>query len=105
MKPVRSETNFQIIQCDAAKYPIRDDENVFFMFNPFDRTTMQQVWTNLSRSLSVAPRHLILIFNNLRYPDVIHSADFSLERRDYVFGGHNFAVYVHDENSGSGLKN
>jgi hypothetical protein len=94
----RKKANIEIIQCNAAEYEIREDENVFFMFNPFDRITTEQVGANISRSLHLVPRDVILIFNNLMYPDVLQNMAFSMTKRNYVFGGHNFAVYIHRKN-------
>ena len=92
-KAVTTTTRFEVIQQDAAEYRIRDDENIFFMFNPFDRSTLGSVLANISDSLKSAPRTIFIIFNNIQFPDVLESAGFLPFKTELSFGGHKFTIY------------
>jgi hypothetical protein len=52
---------FEIIHGDVTTYAIRPEENVFFMFNPFDEVIFAKVLANLSASLNAHPRKILLV--------------------------------------------
>ncbi len=72
-KHVELTANIEIIQIDAVEYAIRSDENVFFLYNPFDGEVMGRFLTNLDRSLAEAPRKIWIIYNNPVHREVIES--------------------------------
>jgi len=53
---------FEIVHADAAQYQVRDDEDVFFLFNPFDAAVLASVMANISRSYVARPRPMLLIY-------------------------------------------
>jgi len=86
-------TEFQVIESDAAEYVIDTDENVFFMFNPFDQVVLQSVVNNISASLKIKPRKVLIIYYNPKHGDFItEHADF-IKSNDFVLWGYHFAVY------------
>jgi len=50
--------------CDAASFPVPDDGNVFFFFNPFIGVTLSEVIHRIHRSWCSHPRDLFVIFFN-----------------------------------------
>jgi SAM-dependent methyltransferase len=58
---------FMIIEADAADYAIRADENVFFLFNPFDQSVLDKVLENIATALIHAPRDVFICFYNPHY--------------------------------------
>lgn len=55
------------INCvDAGEYEIKNDETIFYFFNPFDRVVMQKVIDNIKISLSEHPRRIRVVHYNLR---------------------------------------
>ncbi len=56
-----SQTGFKIIHADAAQYPVQEDENVFFAFNPFAPAIFRQVIENIANSLKKRPRKLLIV--------------------------------------------
>lgn len=54
--------SFEVVHADAAEYGVRDDENVFFLFNPFDDHVLRRVMRNIARSHEAAPRRMLLIY-------------------------------------------
>ena len=59
-----SKTHFEIINIDAAKYQIGYDENVFFMYNPFDEFIMKKVLNNIMDSIEENKREVLVIYVN-----------------------------------------
>ena len=45
-----------IMESDVVDYQLQDDENIFFMFNPFDKVVMERVVGNIAQSLRRNPR-------------------------------------------------
>jgi SAM-dependent methyltransferase len=90
----RLSARIEIVLADAAVYPIQPDQQVFFMYNPFDEVVMAQVLANLRRSVEESPRKIWLIYNTPRHHDVIDAAGVfpSCSRRD--IGGTEFLVYA-----------
>ena len=55
--------NLEIWEGDAARYPIQDDETVFFFFNPFDERVLAPVIANICKSLDQCPRKAWIIYH------------------------------------------
>jgi predicted RNA methylase len=90
-------TEYQIIYCDVSNYVINTDENVFFMYNPFDETILTKVLCNIVASLKVKPRKILIIYYNPIYGYAIeHLNDFS-KLQEYCFWTYKFAVYSNFE--------
>lgn len=62
---------FEVIHADAATYRVRDDEDVFFLFNPFDGEVVASVMANISRSYVERPRPMLLIYRRPVHADEI----------------------------------
>lgn len=54
----------RVLNVDAALYPVDDDDCVFFLYNPFGRKVLQQVLTNIRRSLESRPRSIHVVYAN-----------------------------------------
>jgi 16S rRNA G966 N2-methylase RsmD len=52
----------EIVNADAQSYPIPDDADVIFMFNPFRDNVLASVINNIYESLHKFPRDLWIIF-------------------------------------------
>jgi hypothetical protein len=100
----RRDTEFEIHECDAAEYAIKDDENVFFFYHPFDLEVMSKVLHNIVASWKAAPRKIWLIDHNhlayreQPYDEVIGGQGDVFERSSHhVFGGYESIIYVSKE--------
>ena len=78
-------TTLTVVESDAVDYAIKDDDNLFFFFNPFDATVMTAVLRNIAASLKHHPRFVILaIYNTDAGPLVAQFPEFShLSDLDY----------------------
>ena len=56
-----TKAEFQIIKSDVTQYPVQPDENVFFLFNPFDTVIFEKVLDNIAASLKARPRRLLIV--------------------------------------------
>ena len=85
----------EVVHADAVNYDIPSDANIFFFYNPFDKTIMVPVLKRISRSLSDSPRPSWLIYCNPVHREAMAEVpEFKFEREYSFLGpGRNFAVY------------
>ncbi len=91
---VRRPLHVEIIQSDASQYAVREDEDVFFLYNPFDYSIMEVVLGNIVRSLAARPRRIWLIMSASKYGELPPTNFPFQQSMDLVYGGHRFVVYV-----------
>jgi len=84
----------EVVLADAARYPIQPEQNVFFMYNPFDEVVMAQVMKNLGRSVATVPRNVWLIYNTPSHHDLIVKARVFRNHFDRNISGTEFRVYT-----------
>lgn len=89
--------NVEIYNRNAADYLIQPDENVFFMFNPFDDAFIEVMVTKLRKSLADHPRALYVIYNNPIHARALDQDSTLPVRRQYRIGASYFAVYSNRE--------
>lgn len=61
----------EVINADAASYPLPLEPTVIYMYNPFGEQTVRDVATNLQRSWEQMPRPLLVIYYNPKYQHVL----------------------------------
>jgi predicted RNA methylase len=86
-------TECRIIECDVSNYAINKDENVFFMFNPFDETILIRVLCNIAASLQLQRRKIFIIYYNPKYGHVIEQGGDFERLREFSFWNHKFTIY------------
>jgi len=86
----------EIIESDVVDYEIGDDENVFFLFNPFNGTVMNRLLRNLAISLEKKKRKIWLIYNHPVYRDIIESQDIFYKLDEFILCGSDFVIYTND---------
>ncbi len=91
-----------VINVDVLQYNISDDENVFYLFRPFDGFIMEKIIKKIKNSLKRSPRRIWLIFNNFQYNDLFESEPIFQRFIEFAYGGTEFTVYV--TNGGSIVK-
>jgi hypothetical protein len=88
-----TSTNIEIIESDVVDYPIKSDENVFFLFNPFDDVVLSRLLANIRRSLETASRKITIVYCNPKLNHVIEKQGRFPKVLDLHFWGYRFAVY------------
>jgi hypothetical protein len=84
---------FEIIHGDAAEYEVRDDETVFFLFNPFDDHVLRRVMRNIARSYAAAPRRMLLIYRRPVHQAWITRDTPFVRTGTHVYWDSDFAVF------------
>jgi predicted RNA methylase len=85
----------EIIEGDAGAYPIRPDETVFFLFNPFGAAVLTRVLTNIAASVRQHPRRvrIVVTYLSAHYRRVFEEQkEFTFER-EIVTWAYNFTVF------------
>ena len=72
------QTDIRIIEGDAVDYEVKDDDNYFFMFNPFSDALVEKVAQNIVRSLTTKDRQVFIIYNNPLSRGAVERQGFSL---------------------------
>jgi precorrin-6B methylase 2 len=72
-----TNADIRIVEGDAAEYLVQDDEDVFFMSNPFSAALMERVVKNIVQSLAASGRQGSIIYNNPLWGDTIEQQGFS----------------------------
>lgn len=88
------DADIELVEADIVDYEIKDDENVFFMFNPFDEVITSSVLKNITNSFDKKPRKIWLIYNHPDYSDLIEGQGAFVKAGEYTYGVSKFNVYV-----------
>ena len=91
----RLVTRFDVVHCDAARYSIKSEEDVFFFYHPFDTTVFARVMDNIADSLRSSERRVAIIYFNLGQADkaIIERCGFR-KLTDWTRWSYRFAVYA-----------
>ncbi len=87
----------RIIEEDVSNYAINPDENVFFMFNPFDETILKKVLFNIAASLRNHPRKVLIIYCNPENGRSIEQTGIFTKLQNFDFWSHQFTVYSNSD--------
>ena len=90
------DAQIQIHCCDAGDYPVQDDDNVFFMFNPFGSAVMQRLVANIAASLSRCPRQAWIIYADPTRRAEIEQVLTVHQLLSHSYGGFDFVVWTTD---------
>jgi len=86
-------TSFEIIEGDAALYPIDPIDTLFFFFHPFDDLVMSQVLTNIADSIVHHPRRVHFCMHNSTLSEVISKSEAFEHDHTVDIHGYLFQVY------------
>ncbi len=85
----------EIVESDIMLYPFDDNEQIFYLFNPFDNIIMQQFIGLIKASIQRNPRKIWLIFNNFKNHAVFQGDGFFQKELHYKYAGTHFTLFVH----------
>ena len=86
-------TTFEIIEGDVVDYVVRQDETVFFLYNPFDGEILRRVLASIRASQHAHPRPVWIIYRNAVHSAVIDNTPGFVKSQTYVLWGLDFVVY------------
>ena len=86
------QTEFRIVELDAAQYEIQDDADYFYFFNPFGEDVMRSTLRNIVRSLDRRWREVTLIYCNPLLRQCIEETGVFRVLGEFVFN--EFAVFT-----------
>lgn len=89
---VKAELNYvEIIEQDAAAYPVPEDSTLFYFYNPFNIRVLEKVLANIVDSISHNPREAYIVYampnhTEAFYPDRFTpiAANESEAEREYI---------------------
>jgi SAM-dependent methyltransferase len=90
-----SNTKFELVCANVLQFNLNDDEGVFYLYWPFDRSVMVEFVEKVRASVERMPRDVWLIVNDFRYQDVFDADEQFAYRGRIVYGGGEFDVYHH----------
>ena len=88
-----NSADFNVSETDVVNYVIQPDENIFFLFNPFDDEIIAKVLQNLSNNLNDHPRKLWIIYHNPVYKQAIDASGLFFPIKDVTYWGSRFVIY------------
>jgi SAM-dependent methyltransferase len=91
-----SRARIEIIESDVTKYPLHDDETVFFLFDPFDTPVLTQVLRNIGASVQRRPRTIWLIYSVPRERKVVDQCGVFSKNQLHLVAGSEFVVYSNE---------
>jgi SAM-dependent methyltransferase len=92
------DLDVEIVEADVVDYEVRPNQNVFFMFNPFDAGIMEVALDKISASVDSHPRRVWLIYQYPECRTAIDGYGRFAETASYVWGGREFVVYENRSN-------
>jgi SAM-dependent methyltransferase len=91
--------NYEIICCDATKYLVPPEVNVFFFFHPFNNEILDIVLQNIEQSLKTNVRDILILYFNALHKDVLEKYGYTKlhieekDKTDFWYSGGNYAYY------------
>jgi SAM-dependent methyltransferase len=92
-RKARIEAGFEVIHSDASEYAVRPDEDVFFLFNPFDNHVLERVLDNIAASYKTRPRPMLLIYRRPVHQAAIMERTAFVKLADYLVWKNDFAIF------------
>jgi predicted RNA methylase len=89
-------TEFCLYESDVVEYKIEPDDNVFFMFNPFDDHIHRKVIANINASLARHARTVLICYYNPKFREASDQTTGFKSVMDTTRWGYHFSVYSND---------
>jgi Histone methylation protein DOT1 len=74
----RTDRHFEVhvLNMDASCYTVSQDDSVFFLYDPFEKKVLEQVLSNIRRSLESKPRSIHIVYANPGHREVLDDDPF-----------------------------
>ena len=91
---VRKLAPIEVIEADVTQHTFQGDENVFFLYNPFDAVILGRFIENVRRSVEAHPRQVWLIYSTPLYASVLSTSGLFTRTDAVSLGGTEFQIYT-----------
>lgn len=71
------ECEWYVEHCNAINYQIGNNENIFFLYDPFNANTLELIVNNIMISLNILPREIFIIYVSPIHKNVLIEKGFS----------------------------
>ena len=93
---VRALAPIEVSEGDVTGHAMRGDENVFFLYNPFDAVILGRFVENIRRSVATHPRQIWLVYSAPLHASVLDASGLFTRCDVFNLGGSEFHVYTND---------
>lgn len=94
-KRLKRPLHIEVVNEDVLQYHVKNDENVFYFYKPFDNSVMDTILERIIKSVFESPRTAWLIINNfIPFRDLIENKYKLRTDSTFIYGGTEFAVYT-----------
>lgn len=96
-KSLKRPLHIEVVNENVLQYNIKNDENVFYFYKPFDNYVMEIIIERIIKSIIQNRRKVWLIINNfIPFVDTIENKYKLRTIKKFIYGGTEFAVYTID---------
>lgn len=92
-KRMNNGSKYHIHCGDAALYPVKADENVFYFFFPFDETITEKVIGNILKSVKEKPREIAIVYYYAIHRKVVESFEPIFIDQEMIINGYECIIY------------
>lgn len=92
----RSKTTFHVFETDVLDYQIAPEDNIFYLFNPFDEMILNQILDMIEHSLHINSRFIIIIYFDPKYGYLMEERSFCKMIKQYSFWSYTFHIYMNE---------
>jgi len=90
----RTLSPIEVVQADITQHEWRGDENVFFLYNPFDAVILERFVERLRVTMADSPRKIWLIYSAPVHATVLGQSGMFASRDTISFWGTEFHIYT-----------
>jgi SAM-dependent methyltransferase len=84
----------EVVQGDATQHTLAGDENVFFLYNPFDGVILAQFLDVIRRSAAQHPRQIWLLYSVPLHAEVVEKSGLFARSQTLNLAGNDVYVYT-----------
>jgi len=88
-----NNTQVEIYNLDVLEYSFKDDENIFFLFNPFKKVIIESFLKKIEASLKKKPRQAWILYHKPDYSSPIDNSDIFRKQSEFHYAGRKNYIY------------
>jgi SAM-dependent methyltransferase len=88
-----ANNSMEVLCSNVLDYQFRHDENLFFLYSPFDFYVTQSFLDRIRLSIKQVPRKLCIVINEFRFPELLDNDDVFQLSNTLRYGSAFFRIY------------